>query len=57
MAELLKDYERGMESTTELIRDHAVGNPLFSHSAILLTVLSIKPQFVLRRSTKIIIRS
>ena len=24
MAELLKDYERGLESTTELIRDHAV---------------------------------
>lgn len=29
MAELLKDYERGMESTTEIIREHAVGLPLF----------------------------
>ena len=24
MAELLAEYERGMEATTELIRDHAV---------------------------------
>jgi hypothetical protein len=26
MGELLKEYERGLESTTELIRDHAVSN-------------------------------
>ena len=32
MAELLAEYERGMEATTELIRDHAVLS-LFSPSS------------------------
>ena len=27
MAELLKEYEKGLESATDAIRDHAVQNP------------------------------
>ena len=40
MGELLKEYEKGLEATTELIRDHAVP-PQLIHSSNLNLVSSI----------------
>ena len=49
MVELLKEYEKGIEKTTDLIRDHTVLVPLINS----LILSSIKGLFALHRSIKI----